>query len=165
MSDSTKVRIAEGVLWTLAVAAVLVATAESRRALRGEATPAPVIWPAPPPNGTVSSDSLAVLATRIVEADVFRVDRKPATMPYRVVGDSGTSPPPATPVPKPLLTLVGIVGGPPWAALLDGVPSHEGTVLVHVRDTVGGLRIREVTSTYVTVTGLDTAWHLTSQHD
>jgi hypothetical protein len=161
-----KRRIAELVLWTIALSAMVVAAIASRRMLRGEHAATPIVWPAPQPNASASSDSIAELATRVVDGDVFRVDRKPAAVPYRIAGDSAPStPPPPPPVPKPVLTLVGIIGGPPWAALIDGVPAHSGTVLVHPRDTVGGLRVRDVSSEQVTLTGLDTVWHLTTKHD
>lgn len=158
-------RLAEFVLWTVAVAALLAAAIVSRRSLHARDAAAPIVWPAPSPNATASPDSFAELATRIVNGDVFRVDRKPAAVPYRIGSDSTPSTPPPPPVPKPVLTLVGIVGGPPWAALIDGVPLHEGSVLVHAKDTVGGLRVREISAEQVTITGLDTVWHLTTNHE
>lgn len=160
-----KRRIAELALWTIALSAMLVAVFASRRMLRGEDAATPIVWPAPQPNASASPDSIAQLGTRIVDGDVFRVDRKPAAVPYRMAGDSAPSAPTPPPVPKPVLTLVGIVGGPPWAALIDGVPAQTGTVLVHPRDSIGGLRVRDVSAVQVTLTGLDTVWHLTTKHD
>jgi len=160
------VRIPEVALWTGAVIALAVAATESRGIVRHATVPAPLVWSAPPPNATPSSDSLAVLARRIVDDDAFRLDRKPAAVPYVLAGDSSASVAPLPPpVPKPMLTLVGIVGGPPWAALINGIPGHDGTVLVHPRDTVGGLRIRDVSAAAALITGLDTVWHLSTKHD
>ena len=52
--------------------------------------------------------------------------------------------------------------GPPWQALLEGVPGREGTAVVVRRgDVLGDLRIRDVTGTTVTVVGPDTTWRLT----
>ncbi len=70
------------------------------------------------------------------------------------------APPPPRP-PKPKLALVGIVGGPPWVALLDGVPGQNGSALLHAGDTLAGLRVRTLGPNGVTITGLDTTWKLT----
>lgn len=158
-------RAIEAGLWAGAIAVLAIGAVESRRIFADETVAAPMVWPAPLPNATASADSLAVLQARIVDADVFRLDRKPAMVTYRVEGDtSGTVPQPA-PLPKPVLKLVGIVGGPPWAALVDGIPFHDGTVLVYAGDTVGGLRIRDISAAAVTVTGVDTVWRLSTKPD
>ncbi|MBX6330548.1 MAG: hypothetical protein IRY91_01740, partial [Gemmatimonadaceae bacterium] len=80
---------------------------------------------------------------------------------YRVELEGVAPPPPPPAPPKPALALAGLVGGPPWAALLDGVPGRDGTVLVHVGDTLGPLRVRSVSAAGVTISGMDTTWHLT----
>lgn len=158
-------RAIETGLWAGALVVLAVGAAKSRRILAEEAIATPMVWPAPLPNAAASADSLAVLQARIVDADVFRLGRKPASVAYRIAGDSSATAPQTAPSPKPVLKLVGIVGGPPWAALVDGIPSHDGTVLVHAGDTVGGLRVREVSATAVTVTGVDTVWRLSTKPD
>ncbi|MGH7649040.1 MAG: hypothetical protein ACREND_13050 [Gemmatimonadaceae bacterium] len=153
-------------LWGVAFLALVGAGATWRRALRSQAAAAATVWPAPTPQAQPSVDSLAVLTSRIIDRDAFRLDRKPAAIAYRVAGDSAITSAELPPsVPKPQLALVGIVGGPPWAALVNGVPAHDGTVLVHASDTLSGLRIRAVSPEGVTITGLDTVWHLTTKHD
>lgn len=153
-------------LWGIAFVALVGAGTVWRRTLRGQAAAAATVWPAPTPGEQPSVDSLAVLTSRIIDRDAFRLDRKPAAIPYRVAGDSAITSAPTPPsVPKPALALVGIVGGPPWAALVNGIPAHDGTVLVHAADTLSGLRIRAVSSGGVTITGLDTVWHLTTKQN
>jgi hypothetical protein len=64
-------------------------------------------------------------------------------------------------VPKPLkpqLVLEGLVG---HAALIDGVPGHAMTAIVHVGDTLGGLRVRRIGRDTVTIIDSDTTWRLT----
>jgi hypothetical protein len=73
----------------------------------------------------------------------------------------GVAPPPKP--PNPPLALVGLVGSgrSQWAAALDGIPGRTGTTLVHVGDTLAGLRIRRIGRDTVIVTGPDTTWQLT----
>lgn len=108
----------------------------------------------------LSRDSARILAQRIAGADPFRLDRRPAAVAFRA--NSGTVAGAApTPTPaKPTLSLGGIVGGPPWTAVVDGVPGRTSSTLVHPGDTVGGLHIRSVTPRSVNIVGLDTVWHL-----
>lgn len=76
------------------------------------------------------------------------------------VGGMEMPPPPPPPAPpRPQLAVSGIVG-PPWTALLDGVPGRDGPVSVRTGDQVDGLRIRRVDRDGVTVVGMDTTWRL-----
>jgi hypothetical protein len=109
----------------------------------------------------VSVDSLRAAATRVAEHDPFRLGHRPATVPYRPEQGGGAqqaSPPPKPPIPH--LTLSGIVGGPPWSAILDSVPGRDGSVLVRKGDTLGGLKVRSVGRDTVIVQGADTVWKL-----
>ena len=109
----------------------------------------------------VSAESLRAVSQGIVAHDPFRLDRHPSPVPYRpeLDGVIAATPPPPKP-PKPRLALAGILGGPPWTALLDSVPGREGSVLVRRGDTLGGLRIRSVGRDTVIVEGADTVWKL-----
>lgn len=110
----------------------------------------------PANDGVVApSEPIDIAARRVVETDPFRLDRKAASVAYRPDLE-GLAPLPKP--PKPLLVLNGIVGP---TALLDGVPGQSGTAIVHVGDTLGGLRIRRVGRDTVVVTGADTIWRLT----
>jgi hypothetical protein len=110
----------------------------------------------------VSPDTLAHAAARVSETNPFRLDRRPAPLPYQIVFDGAA--PVAPRPPRPALVLKGIIGtGHPlvWVALLDGVPGHAETRLVHDGDTLGGLRVRHVGRDTVVVTATDTTWRLT----
>jgi hypothetical protein len=109
----------------------------------------------------VPADSVRAAAARIAQHDPFRVDHRPATVPYRPGQDCSAqqAPPPPKP-PKPRLALSGIIGGPPWSAILDSVPGRVGSVLVRKGDTLGGLRVRSVGRDTVIVQGADTVWKL-----
>ncbi|HEX5180126.1 MAG TPA: hypothetical protein VFW04_12400 [Gemmatimonadaceae bacterium] len=157
-------RTIELALWSLTLLALGVTGALWRRALSPHVAAAATVWPVPPVSPIPSVDSLTILTSRIVDRDAFRLDRKPAAVAYRTSGDSAVSAAPPSP-PKPVLSLVGIVGGPPWAALVNGIPAHDGSVLVHARDTAGGLRVTRVSADGVTISGLDTVWHLTTKQN
>lgn len=107
------------------------------------------------------SDSVRAAAVRVAEHDPFRLEHRPASVPYRAeqAGGMQEAPPPPRP-PRPHLSLSGIVGGPPWSAILDSVPGRDGGVLVRKGDTLGGLKVRSVGRDTVIVQGADTVWKL-----
>src|SRR5690606_29800215 len=50
----------------------------------------------------------------------------------------------AVPAPEPTVPtfyLRGTVGGPPWTALISGVPGRDGDAALHVGDSIGNVRI------------------------
>jgi hypothetical protein len=105
--------------------------------------------------GAVPPESIDSAAGAVAKTDPFRLDRRPTKVGYRSDLE-GVAPPPKP--PEPQLVLEGLVGG---AALIDGVPGHATTAIVHAGDTVGGLRIRLVGADTVIVSGADTTWRLT----
>lgn len=110
--------------------------------------------------GFATADSLAAWMRAAVDRDPFRLLRHPSPIAYQAVFD-GVPASPAPPKPShPALALAGIVGGPPWAALVEGIPGREGATVVRAGDTLGGLRIRAVGRDTVIVRGADTTWKL-----
>lgn len=109
---------------------------------------------------TYNSAVLARTADSVIAADLFRFDRHPTHVSF------GTPPIVAPPIvpPRPQVTLDGIIGGPPWRAILNGVPNHDGNVVVAPRDTIGGLRVRTIRHDTVIVQGRDTVWTFTVRH-
>ena|ERR1700722_7596975 len=110
--------------------------------------------------GVLDTATFDSLTTSISDRDPFRLTREPATIAYSSEPDAPPPPPP----PRPPIMLSGIVG-PPWAALLEGVPGHDGTMLAKVGDTVSRapaalLIIRGIVRDTAVVQGLDTVWHL-----
>ncbi len=112
-----------------------------------------------------SADSVSNVAVRIVARDPFRLQRVPAEVVYRPDMEGVPATPAAPTPPKPMLTLGGITGGPPWEALLDGIPGADHTQLAHAGSTFGDLRVRRVTRDTVVVAGMDTVWILTLRKD
>jgi hypothetical protein len=92
----------------------------------------------------------------IVEGNVFRRDRSPAEPMAQSL----------LPIPKPVLQrphleLRGLMGGPPWEVLLEGMPGHQSSVLMRVGQSIGGIKLTAVTTGTVVLRGADTVWHLT----
>jgi hypothetical protein len=117
--------------------------------------------PAPLP---VASESLAAARANIDASDPFRLDRTPPPLAFTSQpGAPGMGPvagdPPPPPRFRPTLSVSGIVG-PPWVALLDGVPAHNASLVVHPGDVLGDLRVRSIDSDLVVIQGPDTTWRL-----
>jgi hypothetical protein len=108
--------------------------------------------------GVAVPESIDAAARVAAATDPFRLDRRPASVAYRPDLE-GVAPPPKP--AKPQLVLEGLVGG---AALIDGAPGHPATAIVHVGDTLGGLRIRRIGRDTVIVSDADTTWRLTLRH-
>lgn len=113
----------------------------------------PALFTSPTRNAVTRQDEVH----EIISDDLFRRERSAAEAPITAPA-TGLLHPPSP--PKPRLVLRGLVGGPPWDAILDGVPGHEGSFVVRAGDTVGGLRIRAVLANEAIVQGMDTSWVL-----
>lgn len=61
---------------------------------------------------------------------------------------------------RPVLVLQAIVGGPPWTAVLKGVPGRERPVVVAPGDVIDSLRVLRIDATVVSIAGPDTVWNL-----
>jgi hypothetical protein len=147
-------------LWG-ATAVALVVTALGVRAARAtSATSARPIFAAAAEPRRLNADSIAQAVAYFVANDPFRVSRHPATVAYSPALE-GLAPPAVARPPRPNLVLRGIVGGPPWSAILDGVPGRDGNVVVRRGDSLGTLVVRAVGRDTVIIKGADTTWRLT----
>lgn len=101
--------------------------------------------------------ALDSLAGALSSLAPFRMSRRATSVPYH----PARAVLPAGPVlPRPTLSLRGILWGSRPAAAIEGVPGVSGDRLFTVGDTLGGLRIRRIERTRVTITGFDTTWVL-----
>lgn len=156
-------RSLEFALWATAIILVTLAGSRGRSvasALSSSASPSPP-WQAssPAPVFIPSSAALVSAAETLVARDPFRLERKPSGVRYSPAMEGAPPPPPRS--PRPTLAVAGILGGPPWEALVEGVPGRHGSTLVRRGDTLGGLRVRSITKDTVIITGMDTTWTLT----
>jgi hypothetical protein len=106
--------------------------------------------------------ALTASAQRIASTNPFRLSRQPAvvrlgeTVPSEVAMMPAEPPPP----PRPQLVLAGITGGPPWEALVEGIPGHTGAALLREGEEIAGVRAIRITADSAALRGADTAWTL-----
>lgn len=104
----------------------------------------------------LDADSLAAAADAATSGNIFREDRG-----VSVEVDSSTEPVMA---PRhaslPSLTLRGILGGPPWEVIIDGLPGRSGGTVVRDGETVAGWSIRVTSRDSVRLSSADTVWYL-----
>ena len=148
----------EHLLW---VATIVVAVATIVRALvmrEPTLSAAPAMLPTRETARTLAASTKPDDQLRaILAGDVFRRER---AAPDSVIAPPTPATPKPLPPPKPRLVLRGIVGGPPWNAILEGVPGHDGSYVVTTGDSVAGLKIRSVRRDGATIRGMDTTWIL-----
>jgi hypothetical protein len=165
----------EALLWTLALGMLLLGAARWRGADAAGEAPAGALAVTPAEPRRVPRERLAAAGATITGGNPFRLDRAPAPLGFTPPGMPGMpmgpgmmpgmptgempiyAPPPP---PRPALAVSGIVG-PPWQALLEGVPGREGAVVVRAGDVLGDLRIRDIDQNVVVVAAPDTTWRLT----
>jgi hypothetical protein len=147
-------------LWTITLVFIVIAGMRIRTVMT--AAPrrsSPSIALAPRSPRVESPKALAAAAELLVARDPFRLERRPAAVAYNP-GVENSAPPPPRPA-RPTLVVTGIIGGPPWEAVLEGIPGRQGSVLVRRGDTLAGLRVRAVGKDSVRIVGMDTTWILT----
>jgi hypothetical protein len=151
----------ERLLWVLALVAAGIAWARWRQVLPEPETSGPAAAAVPRPAYAADGAALASATAKVTAGNPFRLDRAPAPIGYSPDPPPGFGShefrPPAP--PRPPLEVTGIVG-PPWEALLTGVPGREGAVIVKPGDVLGDLRVRSVTRENVVVQAPDTTWRL-----
>ena len=102
----------------------------------------------------------------IVSNDAFRLANAPAAVRYDPADETRASRTANVPPPAPLrptMTLKAIVGGPPWQAVVDGIPGRPAGTIVRAGNTFDRIVARRVTRDSVVMQGPDTTWVLTFQ--
>jgi len=107
-------------------------------------------------------EALAGAEESIVSNDPFRLANVPAAVRYDP-GDeltvSATGVSQRAPL-RPTMTLKAIVGGPPWQAVVDGLPGQPANTVVQAGSRYDKLVARSVTRDSVVIQGPDTTWVL-----
>lgn len=107
----------------------------------------------------VDTTGLAGAAAALRDHDPFRFERKPTKLRFNPWEPVAAAPTAGRP-PRPALSLTGVLGGPPWNALLQGIPGREAGVVMSVGDSVSGIRLDRIHGDTAFVSGLDTTWIL-----
>jgi len=115
--------------------------------------------PSLPTPATISA--LNRSAGQIVANNPFRLSRRPASVRYARYVTPVAQSEDAPPRLRPRLVLKGIVGGPPWQAIIDGLPGAPPGTVVSVGNSFQSLTISAIARDAVMVQGADTTWRLT----
>jgi len=151
----------ERILWSIGALCVVLAVVGWRYGVptTGTATGAE---PAATPTIMMFHDSqIAAAGQQTTTHNPFRLNRSPANVPFGTPDVPPAPPPPPPPSPLATVALKGIVGGPPWRAILSGVPGRERNVVVNTGDTLGGIRIKQVRHDRIILADKDSAITLT----
>lgn len=110
-----------------------------------------------------SADSLDTLVDVIRDGDVFRLARRPSNTAFEAKSPLSASvqqnPPPQPTIHAPLL-LKAIVGGPPWQAVIDGIPGQPAGTLVRSGDKYEKIVVRSIGRDTVVIQSPDSTFRL-----
>ncbi|MEO7086498.1 MAG: hypothetical protein ABI442_18860 [Gemmatimonadaceae bacterium] len=96
-----------------------------------------------------------------VENDPFRLSNSAPTVRFSLAdGTTIVGAAPIAPPLRPAFVLKAIVGGPPWQAVIDGIPGQPPGTLAEPGKRFDKFVIRDVTRDSVIVQGPDTSWIL-----
>jgi hypothetical protein len=115
---------------------------------------------APERLGPKDTASIDEAANSIVDNDPFRLTNSPPLVRFDLAADGATPTVAALRPPRPVLTLKAIVGGPPWQAVIDGIPGEPAGTVAEQGRRFDKLLVRAVTRDSVVVQGPDTSWVL-----
>jgi hypothetical protein len=152
----------EQALWGLASAASVVAILELKRPLPLLSLKLPEAINPPGKPRSFNGSALDAARRDVINGNPFRLARRPAAVAFGAepaVQAAVAIQPPARP-PKPQLRLRGIIG-PPWEAILDGMPQRPSGVVVRNGEVIADLQIRRITRDTLVVADADTVWVLT----
>lgn len=94
--------------------------------------------------------------------DPFRLANAPASVRFNPGNENAgaVAMAPVAPLVRPNMTLKAIVGGPPWQAIVDGIPGQPQGTVVRAGNAFDKLVARAVTRDSVVIQGPDTTWVL-----
>lgn len=146
-------------LWAVAGVAVCTSLIRLRPATTSDASIAQLAAIAPH-IPRVPTDSLEDAVSDIVDQNLFRPERVAAQETDAAPPMSGAMQTVGMPSTKPRLLLRGVLGGPPWDAIIEGIPGHDGSVVIRAGQTIDGISIRGIHRDSVFARGFDTTWTL-----
>jgi len=146
----------------IAAAALAVLTAARWRQANWDVVPTPIAGRATRAPLTVVSDSaLGEAEESAVMNDPFRLSNSPPEVRYDPANDApNTSHASSKPSLRPMFALKAIVGGPPWHAVIDGIPGQPPGTITQQGSEFDKLVVRLVTRDSVIIKGPDTSWVL-----
>lgn len=95
-----------------------------------------------------------------VTNDPFRLSNAPPDTRYDPVNEAAQTARGFTPPVRPSFALKAIVGGPPWNAVIDGIPGQPAGTVTRQGAQFDKFVVRSVTRDSVIIQGPDTSWVL-----
>lgn len=111
----------------------------------------------------VSDSALAEAEGLTVHNDPFRLSNTPPDVRYDPAGEAAQLARGGAAVPPPLrptFALRAIVGGPPWHAVIDGIPGQPSGTVTRQGAQFDRILVRSVSRDSVILQGPDTSWVL-----
>lgn len=154
----------ERIVWIVTAVCLLLAglLAHATMPVRGAARDRASLLP--PPLRSFDGQTLEADAARAVAHDPFRLDRRPTDIAFGVATPAFSPSEPAAALATPSLSginLKGVIGGPPWQAVLGGVPGRESDIVVRAGDTLTGFRVERISPQAVVLAAPDSSITLT----
>lgn len=152
----------EAVAFTVATLCALGASIRVARSSDVAIEPARIPAVASVAVAAVDDDSLSEAAANAAANDPFRLVNRPSSVRYdaHTEGGIGGAIQQFVP-PRPQLVVKAIVGGPPWQAIVDGLPGQQPGTIVRSGSTFEKLTVRSVGRDTVVIQAPDTTWKLT----
>jgi hypothetical protein len=143
----------ERLLWTVAIGAGVMTAGQ---VLLGSKPSSLSGSPLPSMRGVLMYDParLREAADTVASSDPFRLDRHPSAPPIDQPAIAAVT------APAFHLELSGVIGGPPWRAIVSGIPGRDVGVVVRAGDTLGGMKIRSIKRDTVVIQATDSTMML-----
>ena len=153
----------EATLLAFAILAVLGAGARVLHTGSEPAESAPLSFAVNDGAMAVDDDSLGEAAANAAANDPFRLVNRPSGVRYdaKLEGGAGAPAQFVPPPVRPAFALKAIVGGPPWSAVVDGIPGQPAGTIVRTGSSFDKLTVRSVGRDTVVIAAPDTTWKLT----
>jgi hypothetical protein len=115
-------------------------------------------WTGAPPASDSALEEAEALA---VTNDPFRLSNSPPDVRFDPVNEGAMGGHVAAPpLVRPAFVLKAIVGGPPWNAVVDGIPGQPSGTVAQQGARYDKLVVRSITRDSVIIQGPDTTWVL-----
>ena len=132
------------------------------RALPVERAHSSAITPLSPTVDMAHPDSLDAAERAIVAVDPFRLADTPVSVRFDPTNEIAQPAVVSVAVPvRPTLVLKAIVGGPPWQAVIDGLPGQPPGTIARAGSNFDRLTVHAIGRDTVVIRGPDTTWVLT----
>lgn len=112
------------------------------------------------PSQSIDAGAIHQSATVLRDRNPFRLERRPTSVRFGSLESELAPEDVQVHVDRPRLTLAGIVGGPPWMVLVEGIPGRESGAVLIQGEEINGFRLEHVHGDTAVLIGIDTTWVL-----